>query len=56
MSNSCKGCNKRTLGCHSNCEDYKNYKKDLDNVKQKIKNDKMLKRASYNKYGDYDGK
>lgn len=31
----CKGCLKRTLGCHSTCEDYINFHNELTARKQK---------------------
>lgn len=31
----CKGCTKRTLGCHSTCDDYINFHNELTNRKQK---------------------
>lgn len=30
----CLGCEKRYIGCHSNCEDYQKYRKELDNLKK----------------------
>ena len=26
----CKNCTKRTIGCHSNCEDYHQFREDID--------------------------
>lgn len=31
---SCKDCNKRHPGCHSTCEDYKNYRKEHEREKE----------------------
>lgn len=28
--NSCKGCKKRKVGCHSKCEKYKRFREELD--------------------------
>ena len=28
--NQCLNCEKRSLGCHSSCKDYKDYKQDLE--------------------------
>ena len=36
----CKGCEKRYVGCHSTCEEYKEYRKEMDEQKQ----NKHLKR------------
>ena len=34
---SCLNCEKRSVGCHSSCEDYKKFKKELEEkAKQKI--------------------
>lgn len=33
----CKNCNKRYIGCHSECEDYQNYKDELEDMKAKIR-------------------
>lgn len=30
----CKGCEKRYVGCHSTCEEYKEYRKGKDEEKQ----------------------
>lgn len=30
--NSCKDCNKRTVGCHATCESYKKERADLDKI------------------------
>ena len=37
----CKGCQKRVLGCHSVCEDYKKYHTEKENERehQKVLND-----------------
>lgn len=35
VHNKCYGCQKRKLGCHSNCDDYKKYKEYLEKIKQK---------------------
>lgn len=41
----CLNCKKRHLGCHSDCEDYKKYKEELEHIKKNIKIEKQL----YNK-------
>jgi hypothetical protein len=33
----CKGCPKRQLHCHAECGEYKQYKKDIDEVRDKCK-------------------
>ena len=30
VKNSCKGCTERYQGCHSNCEKYKAFRKEID--------------------------
>lgn len=35
VENKCYGCEKRQLGCHSKCEDYKKYKKYLEKIRAK---------------------
>lgn len=35
--NPCYGCSKRTVGCHSSCEDYKRYLKEYKDKKVSIK-------------------
>lgn len=32
----CKDCNKRAVGCHSTCEDYKKERAELDKRNEKI--------------------
>ena len=33
----CRGCEKRKVGCHANCKDYKDYRSELDKIKQSKK-------------------
>lgn len=42
MSVCCKDCNDRVVGCHSNCQRYKEYRKDMDDFNQKKKHDDQL--------------
>lgn len=35
VENKCYGCQKRKLGCHSKCEDYKKYKEYLEKIRAK---------------------
>ena len=39
--NSCFNCNKRVLGCHSWCEDHEKDKRELENMKELQKEDKI---------------
>ena len=41
----CKDCERRTpgLGCHDRCEVYKNEKKKMEELKEKINSEKRLK-------------
>ena len=43
----CQGCERREVGCHSSCEEYKEYREHVDNM-----NAIRLKKISdkYNKY------
>lgn len=41
VENKCYGCKNRVLGCHSTCEDYKKYKKYIEQLKQKEMGEKM---------------
>lgn len=45
-SNSCMGCEKRYVGCHSKCETYKEW---LDTYHKQIKNQRKKQRE----YRDY---
>ena len=49
MKCKCKGCEKRVVGCHAQCEDYKEFQKDLEERKQKIRNGK-LKDSEFRKH------
>ena len=35
MSESCKNCPDRYLGCHSNCDKYKQFKEEIAEIKRK---------------------
>lgn len=39
VTSSCKGCEKRFVGCHATCEDYKSFKENL-----KMRNDIINKK------------
>ncbi|MGJ0847446.1 hypothetical protein ACR77J_12215 [Tissierella praeacuta] len=45
MNKPCYGCQKRKVGCHSNCKDYFNHKK-------KLEGNKALQESN-REYGDY---
>lgn len=34
MKNSCYGCEKRRMGCHSTCEDYQKFKAERETINQ----------------------
>ena len=36
MKNPCHNCEKRFVGCHGSCEDYKSFREEKDNLKQKL--------------------
>lgn len=40
MKSSCKNCTKRTVGCHSNCENYINFRNGVNNIKERMRVDK----------------
>lgn len=42
---SCKGCTKRHIGCHSNCEDYAEQRRLIEERKEKIHAEKDKERA-----------
>lgn len=31
----CKECQKRCLGCHSNCDEYKEYRNNMDDIRER---------------------
>jgi len=37
MSTCCRGCEKRYLGCHDHCEDYKAFKAEIEERKRREK-------------------
>ena len=39
---SCKGCEKRKLGCHSTCEDYQNFKNRNKEISEERQQQKEL--------------
>lgn len=46
MENKCRGCKKRFVGCHAQCEDYKMWK-EWDIEQQKIIKSKKRKARDY---------
>lgn len=47
----CKGCENRVVGCHSTCEQYAAYRKDIDEVREETKKQNQIDGAlnRYNK-------
>lgn len=43
----CKACEKRCLGCHANCEEYKQFRKDIEEQK---KQEKTEYHPNYHRY------
>ena len=41
----CKNCDKRHIGCHSDCEDYAEQRRVLDEIRRKISDQKIKERA-----------
>ena len=35
--NKCKTCNERYVGCHSECESYKKFRKELDEMNETVR-------------------
>ena len=52
IKNKCFGCEKRTVGCHSTCEDYLEFRKQKDNEKIQIKK-KEVEDAINNRYNRF---
>lgn len=44
---SCLNCENRYLGCHSNCEKYKEYKQYLDVIKINKKKENLFRQGIY---------
>lgn len=42
----CLNCKDRSVGCHSTCDKYINFRKELDNHNEKIHNEKELANAN----------
>lgn len=51
MNVPCKDCNKRQVGCHSSCEDYKTYKTENNKRNEKIKRERDADLFFLNKRG-----
>ena len=45
----CLDCEKRTVGCHSSCKEYKDFREELD-IKNQLKRDAQQKRNIINGY------
>lgn len=41
----CKGCEKRQPSCHSYCEDYISFRKEMDNYNRKVAEERRLNMA-----------
>ena len=41
----CKDCIKRQLGCHSTCQDYKQFRKERDFVNQQRRQQQLIEQA-----------
>lgn len=48
--NKCFGCTKRRVGCHSECEDYILFKKQLDEQNAIIREKKKAEKSAYRLY------
>lgn len=46
----CKDCKIRTINCHSYCEDYKNYVRRNEELKEKKKTLKNLEKINFKKW------
>ena len=47
----CKGCTRRTIGCHSNCEEYAEYREAMERLNAARHNDKNARMwFDYDKY------
>ena len=39
----CKGCDKREVGCHGKCTDFKTYQDELQIIREKVEKDRHIK-------------
>ena len=44
----CHGCSKRSLGCHSRCEEYKAARIAWDRLRERMRQDKLVVRGEPN--------
>ena len=51
--NKCYGCKSRQIGCHSVCEDYRNFKKHLMEIKMKERIETILKQKECDKHENF---
>lgn len=51
--NKCYGCKNRQIGCHSKCEDYRNYRKHLMEIKMKERIEIILKQYDCDKHENF---
>ena len=40
--NPCRECKKRAIGCHSKCDDYKEFTKKIEKIREKEKQDNLV--------------
>lgn len=45
MKTPCKGCSKRHAECHATCEDYKEFSRENEKLKDKIRQTKIIDRV-----------
>lgn len=51
VKNNCYECNKREVGCHTHCENYAKYRKELDVINNRRKYIKSMERTRRCRYG-----
>lgn len=39
----CKGCNKREIGCHGKCADFKMYQDEIQEIREKADKERVVK-------------
>lgn len=50
MKNACMDCTRRTLGCHSRCEEYKAYREKMDRIREARAKERSAVEASVDGY------
>ena len=51
IKNNCKDCQNRTIDCHSWCEDYKQYRKEVNKYNEVYRNDHLVNDSPYYREG-----